>query len=140
MIAKLPPADEEDDTSDPAPTRYSREFVVPASSGGLRADQVATELFAEFSRSRIAEWIKAGALRVDGREVKPKHTLAGGETLTLEVELAAEVAMRPEAIALDVLYEDAHVLVLNKPAGLVVHPGAGNPGGTLQNALLHHDA
>ena len=140
MIAKLPPTDEEDDAPEVAATRYSREIVVPETSAGLRADQVATDLFAEFSRSRIAEWLKAGVLTVDGRTVKPKQPLAGGETLALEVELAAEVAMRPEAIPLDVLYEDAHVLVLNKPAGLVVHPGAGNPSGTLQNALLHHDA
>ncbi|HVF36184.1 MAG TPA: 23S rRNA pseudouridine(1911/1915/1917) synthase RluD [Candidatus Saccharimonadia bacterium] len=140
MIAKLPESDEECVEAPPGATRVQREAVVPDGSGGSRADQAAAELFAEFSRSRIAEWIRAGALRVDGCVVKPKQTLAGGERLTLDVMLEAQIEMRPEDIALDLLYEDEHVLVVNKPAGLVVHPGAGNPSGTLQNALLHHDA
>ncbi|HET9484020.1 MAG TPA: 23S rRNA pseudouridine(1911/1915/1917) synthase RluD [Xanthomonadales bacterium] len=140
MIAKLPDTDEETAHAGPGATRVTRVAVVPDGSGGSRADQVAAELFADFSRSRIAEWIRAGALRVDGKVVKPKQTLAGGERHTLDVMLEAEVEMRPEAIALAILYEDEHVLVVDKPPGLVVHPGAGNPSGTLQNALLHHDA
>ena len=139
MIAKAPESDEETG-ADGGATRVSRAAVVPDACGGQRTDQAAAELFPEFSRSRIAEWIKAGVLRVDGRIVKPKQVLAGGERLELEALLAQEVEMRPEAIALDILYEDAHLIVVNKPAGLVVHPGAGNPSGTLQNALLHHDA
>ena len=139
MIAKAPHR-HEDHASPAEATRVFREAVVPAASGGQRTDQAAAELFPEFSRSRIAEWIRAGELTVDGRVVKPKQILAGGERLALEALLANEVEMRPEAIALSVLYEDEHLLVVDKPAGLVVHPGAGNPSGTLQNALLHHDA
>jgi len=139
MIAKLPDSDEETVELPSGATRVRRDAVVPDASGGSRADQAAAELFAEFSRSRIAEWIKAGVLLVDGRVVKPKQTLSGGERLTLDVELEAQIEMRPEDISLELLYEDEHVLVVNKPPGLVVHPGAGNPSGTLQNALLHHD-
>jgi len=140
MIAKPPDTDEDGLLETPPRTRVVREIVVPERAGGARADQIAAELFAEFSRSRIADWIKAGALKVDGRVVKPKQPLAGGERLSLDVMLEAEVALAPEAIALEILHEDADVIVVNKPPGLVVHPGAGNPSGTLQNALLYHDA
>ncbi len=112
---------------------------VPEGAGGRRVDQVAAELFPEHSRSRLGEWLKAGALRLDGRTVKPSERVLGGETLSLEVELAPAGNDAPEAIDLDVLYEDAACLVLNKPPGLTVHPGAGQASGTLVNALLHRE-
>jgi 23S rRNA pseudouridine1911/1915/1917 synthase len=138
MISNLPARHEPDEPGDGA-TRVVREAIVPDSAGGARIDQIAAELFAEFSRNRIASWIRSGALTLDGHAVKPKQPVAGGERLVLDVALEHEVELLPEPIPLDILYEDAHLVVVNKPPGLVVHPGAGNATGTLQNALLHHD-
>jgi 23S rRNA pseudouridine1911/1915/1917 synthase len=100
---------------------------------------VLAELFPDYSRSRLATWIKSGDARLDGKEARPRDPVRGGEVVTLTVVLDIQTHSEPEDIALDVLYEDAHVFVINKPAGLVVHPGAGNPAGTLVNALLHRD-
>ncbi len=113
--------------------------VVPDSSAGRRFDAVLAELFPDYSRSRLAAWIKSGDARLDGREVRPRDPVRGGETVTLTAVLEVQTHSEPEDIALDVLHEDEHVFVINKPAGLVVHPGAGNPAGTLVNALLHRD-
>jgi len=112
---------------------------IPDAAAGRRFDQVLAELFPDYSRSRLSSWIKSGAVRLDGEEVIPRHIVRGGEAVTLEVKPEREIGALGEDIALDIRYEDADVIVVNKPAGLVVHPGAGNPGGTLQNALLHHD-
>lgn len=114
--------------------------IVPDSAAGRRFDAVLAELFPDFSRSRLAAWIKSGDARLDGREVRPRDPVRGGEAVTLNAALEVQTHSEPEDIALDVLYEDEHVIVINKPAGLVVHPGAGNPAGTLVNALLHRDA
>ncbi|MFP8965816.1 23S rRNA pseudouridine(1911/1915/1917) synthase RluD [Pokkaliibacter sp. CJK22405] len=111
---------------------------VPVSSGGMRLDQVAAELFGDYSRSRLQEWIKEGALLVDGKTCKPREKLLGGEWLTLEAILEVQERWEAEDIPLPIIYEDEHILVLNKPAGLVVHPAAGHSEGTLLNALLHH--
>lgn len=111
---------------------------VPASMSGLRFDQVASELFPDFSRSRLQSWIRDGQLTLDGRIAKPKDRLIGGEQLELKAEQEAQGTWEPEAIALDIVHEDDHLLVINKPAGLVVHPAAGNYTGTLLNALLNH--
>jgi len=112
---------------------------VPESAAGRRFDQVLADLFPDYSRSRLAGWIKAGAARLDGAEVLPRHIVRGGEAIVVEVRLEREIGAAAEDIPLDIRYEDADVIVVNKPPGLVVHPGAGNPAGTLQNALLHHD-
>jgi 23S rRNA pseudouridine1911/1915/1917 synthase len=114
------------------------ESRVPVELSGLRLDQVAAQLFGDFSRERLKSWIQDGHLTVDGRPGRPKDRLAGGEDLRLNVVLSVETEALPQAMDLDILYEDEHLLVLNKPAGLVVHPGAGNPDGTLLNALLAH--
>ncbi len=113
--------------------------TVPDSAAGRRFDAVLAELFPDYSRSRLAAWIKSGDARLDGREVRPRDPVRGGETVTLSAVLDIQTHSEPEDIALDVLYEDEHVIVIDKPAGLVVHPGAGNPAGTLVNALLHRD-
>lgn len=113
--------------------------TVPFELAGRRFDQVLAELFPDFSRSRLAAWIKSGDARLDGEIVAPRHSVRGGERIAVEVRLEREIGAEPEAIDLDIRHEDADVLVINKPPGLVVHPGAGNPAGTLQNALLHHD-
>ncbi|KAA2284913.1 23S rRNA pseudouridine(1911/1915/1917) synthase RluD [Arenimonas fontis] len=115
------------------------EASIPPESAGRRFDQVLAELFPDFSRSRLAEWIKSGDALLDGRRVKPKEPVRGGEPITLAVRLSVETDAEPEALPLAVQYQDEDVIVLDKPAGLVVHPGAGNPRGTLVNALLHHD-
>jgi len=112
---------------------------IPADVAGRRLDQVLAELFPQFSRSRLQQWVKSGELLLDGRPVAARYKVAGGETVTLGAELAGQSEVQPQAIALDIRYRDDHLLVINKPAGLVVHPAAGNPDGTLQNALLHAD-
>jgi len=120
-------------------TVIRQEATVPLAAAGRRFDQALAEMFPDYSRSRLTAWIKAGAVTLDGRAAPPRQLLRGGEQVRLEAELEVEVTSAPEAIALDIAYQDEHLLVLNKPAGLVVHPGAGNPAGTALNALLHHD-
>jgi 23S rRNA pseudouridine1911/1915/1917 synthase len=120
-------------------TTIHHEAVVPLSAAGRRFDQALAEMFPDYSRSRLTAWVKAGAVTLDGVPAAPRQLLRGGEQVRLEAELETEVTSAPEAIELDIVYEDPHLLVLNKPAGLVVHPGAGNPAGTVLNALLHHD-
>lgn len=107
---------------------------------GKRIDQVAAQLFPQFSRERIKSWISEGALTVDGNVCKPKLRLKGGEQIELNATIYEHSDDKPEDIPLDIIYEDEHLLVINKPAGLVVHPGAGNWTGTLVNGLLFHDA
>ncbi|HEX8778747.1 MAG TPA: 23S rRNA pseudouridine(1911/1915/1917) synthase RluD [Rhodanobacter sp.] len=121
-------------------TAIRHEARVPLAAAGRRFDQALAELFPDYSRSRLTAWIKSGAATLDGTTAPPRQLLRGGEHVRLEAELEAEVESAPEAIALAIVHEDAHLLVLDKPAGLVVHPGAGNPSGTLLNALLHHEA
>ena len=120
-------------------TTIRHEAAVPLGAAGRRFDQALAEMFPDYSRSRLSGWIKSGAVTLDGAQVPPRQLLRGGELVRLQVELENEVTSAPEDIALDIVHEDEHLLVLNKPAGLVVHPGAGNPAGTLLNALLHHD-
>ncbi|WP_300274528.1 23S rRNA pseudouridine(1911/1915/1917) synthase RluD [Halomonas sp.] len=112
---------------------------VPDAMAGQRLDQAAAELFADFSRERLKAWIKAGELTLDGQVAKPKDKVYGGEWLRLATEVEDDTRFEPEDIPLEVVYEDDQVLVIDKPPGLVVHPAAGNPDGTLLNALLHHD-
>jgi 23S rRNA pseudouridine1911/1915/1917 synthase len=120
-------------------TIIRHEAIVPLAAAGRRFDQTLAEMFPDYSRSRLTAWVKAGAITLDGVPAVPRHLLHGGERVRLEAELETEVTSAPEDIALDIVYEDEHLLVMNKPAGLVVHPGAGNPAGTVLNALLHHD-
>ncbi|MFK2877407.1 23S rRNA pseudouridine(1911/1915/1917) synthase RluD [Rhodanobacter hydrolyticus] len=120
-------------------TVISHEARVPLALAGRRFDQVLAELFPDYSRSRLTGWIKSGAATLDGAMAPPRLLLKGGELVQLEAELETEVESAPEDIALTIVHEDEHLLVLDKAAGLVVHPGAGNASGTLLNALLHHD-
>ena len=121
------------------PTPQELTSTVPDSAAGRRFDAVLAELFPDYSRSRLSGWIKSGDARLDGAQVRPRDPVRGGEAVSLRVVQEVQTHSAPEDIALDVLYEDAHVIVIDKPAGLVVHPGAGNPTGTLVNALLHRD-
>ena len=129
----LPPLE---DTADEAGVRHAR---VPAALAGRRFDVAVAELFPEFSRSRLAAWIRSGDLLLDGRAARPRDPVAGGEAVSLDAVLEEQTTDAPEEMALSVLHEDAEVLVIDKPAGLVVHPGAGNRSGTLVNGLLFRD-
>ncbi|GLS82569.1 23S rRNA pseudouridine(1911/1915/1917) synthase RluD [Paraferrimonas haliotis] len=106
---------------------------------GQRLDLTLAELFSDYSRSRIKEWILTGQVTVDGEVVdKPRVKVVAGQRLSIDAVIEEEVRSAAENIELDIVYEDEHILVINKPAGLVVHPGAGNADGTVLNALLHH--
>ncbi|MEK1941189.1 MAG: 23S rRNA pseudouridine(1911/1915/1917) synthase RluD [Pseudomonas sp.] len=111
---------------------------VPSEMGGQRLDQIAAQLFSEHSRSRLTAWIKEGLLTVDGEVVRPRDIVHGGSVLVLDAEQEAQGEWVAEDIELDIVYEDDDILVINKPAGLVVHPAVGHQSGTLLNALLHH--
>ena len=117
--------------------RIERRVIVPADLAGRRLDQAAALLLPEFSRSRLKTWIDAGRLTIAGRSARARMLLKGGEELELKTELTPATEVGPEPIPLEVVYEDDALLVIDKPVGLVVHPGAGNRSGTLQNALLH---
>jgi len=101
-------------------------------------DQAAAELMPEHSRSRLQSWIKSGALTVNGKSRKPRDKVMMGDSLALNAEPEVQVTWEAEPISLDIVYEDEHLLVINKPAGLVVHPAAGHSDGTLVNALLNY--
>jgi 23S rRNA pseudouridine1911/1915/1917 synthase len=114
-------------------------LTIPFETAGQRLDQVLSELLSEYSRTRIKSWIESGEILVNGLQLRPKDKVLGGERVEVNATLPDAVPVAPEVIDLDVAYQDKHVLVINKPVGLVVHPGAGNAAGTLQNALLHFD-
>lgn len=114
------------------------DLVIPQELGAVRLDQAMAQLMPEHSRSRIQDWIKAGALLVNGQQRKPRDKVMAGDHVTLQVTVEAVADWEAEAIDLDIVFEDEHLLVINKPAGLVVHPAAGHDSGTLLNALLHH--
>lgn len=111
---------------------------VPQDMHGNRLDQAAAQLFPQYSRSRLQEWIKSGAVSVDGQRCRPRDKVTEGAHVRIEAVLEAEVGWQGQDIALDIVYEDEAILVINKPAGLVVHPAAGHAEGTLVNALLAH--
>ena len=112
-----------------------------AASGhaGMRLDQVAATLFPDYSRARLQKWIRSGDLTVDGHAAKATYRINGNETLTLDAQAERQGMALPQDIPLDVIHADEDLVVINKPAGLVVHPAAGHPDGTLQNALLNFD-
>ena len=111
---------------------------IPDELAGQRLDQALAQMFPEYSRSRLKAWLLNGAVLVDGELWRPRDRVAGGETVELQVVPEVAVRAGPEVIPLDVVFEDDALLVVNKPVGLVVHPGAGNVTGTLMNGLLHH--
>jgi 23S rRNA pseudouridine1911/1915/1917 synthase len=114
--------------------------AIPVELAGLRLDQALARMFPEYSRSRLKEWLLAGSITLDGEPKRPRDAVSGGEIVSLQPQADAGVRAEPEPITLDLVFEDEDLLVVNKPAGLVVHPGAGNPAGTLLNGLLHHAA
>jgi 23S rRNA pseudouridine1911/1915/1917 synthase len=129
-------------TPEPAKTIMpSTEWIdcrIPAACAGMRLDQALAELLPAYSRSRLQQGLKAGRLRVDGAVRRPRDPVAGGETVSGELALETETIAVAQNIPLAIRHEDADLLVIDKPAGLVAHPAAGNRDGTLVNALLHH--
>ena len=119
--------------------RIRHATTVLSDQAGLRVDQAAAALFPDFSRARLQEWIRSGALTLDGSVVRSKDKAQAGAVLALDVTLEARENWGAQELALDIVHEDESLLVINKPAGLVVHPGAGSSDGTLLNALLHRD-
>lgn len=111
---------------------------IPAACAGMRLDQALAELFPAYSRNRLQQWLKAGRLQVNGVAWRSRDRVAGGETVSGDLVFEIETVAIAQNIPLKMVYEDADLLVIDKPAGLVVHPAAGNRDGTLVNALLHH--
>ena len=111
---------------------------IPDNLAGSRLDQALASMFPDYSRARLQRWVKDGHVTVDGAKLRSKDVVHGGEQIELTVEMQQETTWRPQEIPLNIIYEDEALLIINKPAGLVVHPGAGNMDGTLSNALLHY--
>lgn len=120
-------------------TEQLRRVRVPEQMDGERVDRALAALMPEYSRSRLQAWIKAGNVLLSGRMPRPRDSVRAGDEIEVRPVAEPSDEVVAQAIPLEAVYEDAHLLVVNKPAGLVVHPGAGNPDRTLQNALLHHD-
>ena len=115
-----------------------KECLIPAELAGYRFDQALARLFPEYSRSRLTQWVRDGQVLLDERAPRPRDAVMTGQRVRLNAVEEPLTGLEPEALPLDIVYEDAALIIVNKPAGLVVHPGAGNPAGTLQNALLYH--
>jgi len=113
-------------------------FTVPEESAGVRLDVFLTSVLADRSRSQIQRLIKDGHILVDGREAKPNQPVKTGQPVAVRVPEPVDPTPRPEALPLPIIYQDPDIIVVDKPAGMVVHPAAGHAGGTLVNALLHH--
>ena len=128
-------------TSDPPVSEEFRlhEITLPAALAGLRLDQALAQALPAYSRARLKSWIELGAVQVEGRIPRARDKVLGGERVRIEARLTPESTVQPERLPVDVVFQDPAILVINKPAGLVVHPGAGNPAHTLQNALLALD-
>ena len=122
------------------PQPVQLELTIPGEMRGRRLDQALAALVSEYSRSRLQQWIRSGYVTLDGRLPQVREKVMGDEVVRINAIITEQIADEAEPILLDIVYEDADLMVINKPAGLVVHPAAGNPAGTLLNALLHHDA
>jgi 23S rRNA pseudouridine1911/1915/1917 synthase len=122
----------------PAENSTRIELVVSANEGKLRLDQFLAKRLPQFSRSRLQQLIRDGFVRLNSAAVRPRHIVRGGDKIEFTEPPAEKIETLPESIPLEVLFEDDDLIVINKPAGLVVHPGAGHREHTLVNALLHH--
>jgi len=109
------------------------------SDAGNRVDQISSKQFIEYSRAHIQKWIKDGNLLVNDKKIKAKYILQLGDVISVEFWEEPQLIDLPEDIPLEIIFEDEEIMIINKPAGLVVHPGSGNKSGTLVNALLSHN-
>ena len=132
------PSHQDLQTHDAGSHQIVQNYTVNSEQIGERIDKIAALVFSDYSREQIKNWLESGELTVNGAAQKPKYRLKPNDVLILKASLTAQQQDLPENIPLDILYEDEAVLVINKPVGLVVHPGAGNGSGTLVNALLFH--
>ncbi len=112
--------------------------LIPDEYKGLRLDHALMKMYPDYSRARLQKWIKSGAIMIDGKLLRPRDEIRGGERVEIEIIAEDEVFLTPEDIPLNVVHEDDQIIVVDKPSDLVVHPGAGNSSGTLANALLHY--
>lgn len=117
--------------------KFHQNILMQPENAGKRIDVAINDLFEEFSRSQIQKWIKDGSITVNGNTTKAKYIILGDEDIEINIELLPTNEWIAEDIDLDIIYEDEHILVINKPIDMVVHPGAGNMTGTISNALLH---
>ncbi len=113
--------------------------VIPEEMSGKRLDQALARLLPEHSRARLQGWIRDGYVLIDKKIMRPRDKIHGGERVEIQAEIEVQISASPENIPLEIVFEDEYLIIINKPAGLIVHPGAGNPQHTLMNALLHHD-
>jgi len=120
-------------------TEQQIELIIPPEMAGLRLDQSLAELCPEYSRSRLKNWVNSGNILINNKTLRPRDKVNGGEAVIINPIADTSLNIKAEPIELNIVYQDESMLVVNKPAGLVVHPAAGNWDGTLQNALLHHD-
>src|SRR5690348_3581043 len=116
----------------------ARAIVISPENEGARLDVFLTSVVSDHSRSQIQRLIKEGRIRVDGRDAKANQLVKAGQAVTVDIPPAADTELQAEALPLPIVYQDADLVVVDKPAGMVVHPAAGHDGGTLVNALLHH--
>ncbi len=126
-------------TGSPGAEFRTHSLALPAELAGLRLDQALARALPQYSRARLQGWLEAGAIEVDGRRLRAKDKVLGGERVQIEARLEADAQVAPEAMPLEIVFKDRALFVINKPPGLVVHPGAGNAAHTLQNALLALD-
>lgn len=112
--------------------------ALPTETCGKRLDAALVQVFPEYSRSQLVKWLKQGQILVDGHQAKPKDKVKGLEQVTFDCQLTVETDLTPQAGDLNIVYEDDDLLIINKQANWVVHPGAGNPDHTVVNALLYH--
>ncbi len=113
--------------------------AIPDEMSGKRLDQALAILLPEHSRARLQGWIRNGYVLIDKKTMRPRDKIQGGEQVEIQAEVEVQLSASPENIPLEIVFEDEHLIIINKPAGLIVHPGAGNPQHTLMNALLHHE-
>lgn len=118
--------------------KINQQIIIPETHIDLRLDQALAQLLPEYSRTQIQNWIESGAILVDGQKVKGKVKTKGNELVTLEAEQKEEPTWEAQPIKLSIVHEDDALIIINKPVGLVVHPGAGNSNNTLLNALIYH--
>jgi len=118
--------------------QIKHQLVIPDSDIGIRLDVALTKMLPDYSRTQIQDWIESGSVLLNGEVAKTRTKLRGGESVTIDATRKQQPEYEAQDIPLNIVYEDDSVLLINKPAGLVVHPGAGNSDRTLLNALLHH--
>lgn len=119
-------------------TTIQQQLTLPEHLAGLRLDKALAELLPEYSRARLQTWIKEGAVTINNKPTRTRTLVQPGDAINLNATLPPDETWEPEAIPLDIIHQDEDIIIINKPANMVVHPAAGNFSGTLVNALLHH--